>query len=143
MDRRLGDLEQIQARMDYTAEYKNRYSLIQLAGPDSIVGRSLVIYERKDDWDVVERRATPYRDAIRRKGMGNRIGCCVVALVEDQPKSVPAPEPAAEEPAPEPSQPEPEQHRHIHGAHPALSIPAQQPYYQSAPPQYRPYQAAW
>ena len=144
MDRRLGDLEQVQARMTYDAEYKIRDPLVKLAGPDSIVGRALVLYERKDDHDVIERRATKYRDAIVRKGMGMPIACCVVALDEDQPKSEPAPEEPekAEEPVvAEESQPQMGHPHQFHPSRPALQVPPQfQVQHFQAPPQYRPIQ---
>ena len=80
--------------MDYKAEYKVRDTLVDLSGPDSIVGRAIVLYEREDDFDHIERPATPWRDEIVRKGMGERIACCVVGLVE----------PEEEEPEPEPKE---------------------------------------
>ncbi len=157
MDRRLGDLEQVQARMDYTAEYKNRDALVMLSGPDSIVGRSIVLYERKDDHDVIERPATQYRDAIVRKGMGRKIACCVVGLAEGDKK--PEPKPAAK-PAPKfkptapNSIPEPLRLRHqVKEVRPAPAAP-QLPQYRAIPqrripeqpraPVYRPqYNGAW
>ena len=92
--RRLGDLQDVQGRIvDYSAEYKVRDTLIDLSGPDSIVGRAIVLYEREDDFDHIERPATPWRDEIVRKGMGERIACCVVGLVEpeqeEEPEKVP------------------------------------------------------
>ena len=68
-ERRLGDLEQVQARMDHEAEYKLRDPLVMLSGPDSIIGRSIVLYEREDDHDTIERPATKHREAIVKKGM--------------------------------------------------------------------------
>jgi len=50
-DRRVGDIEQIQARFDSNAEYKNRDMLVNLSGPNSVIGRSMVVYEREDDHD--------------------------------------------------------------------------------------------
>ena len=90
-ERRLGDLEQVQARMDNEAEYKLRDPLVMLSGPDSIVGRAIVLYEREDDHDKIERPATKHREAIVKKGMGRRIACCVVGLAKGEDKPKPAP----------------------------------------------------
>ena len=53
-DRRVGDLENLQARFDTGAEYKNRDLLVNLSGPNSVIGRSMVLYEREDDFDQTE-----------------------------------------------------------------------------------------
>ena len=53
-DRRVGDLENLQARFDTNAEYKNRDLLVNLSGPNSVIGRSMVLYEREDDFDQTE-----------------------------------------------------------------------------------------
>ena len=50
-DRRVGDIEQVQARFDTNAEYKNRDLLVNLSGPNSVIGRSMVLYEMEDDHD--------------------------------------------------------------------------------------------
>lgn len=50
-ERRVGDIRHVQARFDTNAEYKNRDQYATMWGPNSILGRSLVIYEREDDHD--------------------------------------------------------------------------------------------
>lgn len=84
LDRRVGDLEQVQARWNTTAEYKNRDLLVDLSGPNSIIGRSIVLYEREDDHDQVEHPPAKDREARFREGMGRRIACCVVALAKGE-----------------------------------------------------------
>lgn len=49
--RRVGDLEQVQARFDTNAEYKNRDGYATMWGPNNILGRSIALYEREDDHD--------------------------------------------------------------------------------------------
>jgi Cu-Zn family superoxide dismutase len=83
-DRRVGDIEQLQARWDKGAEYKNRDLLVNLSGPNSVIGRSMVLYEREDDHDRTEHPATESRPAIVREGMGRRIGCCVIGLAQGE-----------------------------------------------------------
>lgn len=86
-DRRVGDIEQIQARFTGDAEYKNRDLLANLSGPNSIVGRSLVVYEREDDHDQTEHEMTHDREGRYREGEGRRIGCCVIGLAKaEKPK---------------------------------------------------------
>ena len=48
-ERRLGDIEQMQANLDSRCEYRYRDQLVDLNGPYNIIGRSMVIYEREDD----------------------------------------------------------------------------------------------
>ncbi len=62
-ERRVGDIEQLQVRWNATGGYKNRDALVMLSGPQSVIGRSMVIYERKDDHDMTEHPATYERDA--------------------------------------------------------------------------------
>jgi Cu-Zn family superoxide dismutase len=86
-DRRVGDVEQIQARFTGDAEYKNRDLLANLSGPNSIIGRSLVVYEREDDHDQTEHEQTHDREGRYRENEGRRIGCCVVGLAKaEKPK---------------------------------------------------------
>lgn len=55
--RRMGDLEHVQSRFDTGAEYKNRDQYATMWGPNSILGRSIVLYEREDDHDQREHAA--------------------------------------------------------------------------------------
>ena len=82
LNRRVGDIRDIQARWDNNAEYKNRDSLIELSGPNSIIGRSMVVYEREDDFDRTEHPPIPGREARYREGQGERIACCVIGLAK-------------------------------------------------------------
>ena len=88
-DRRVGDIEQCQARWDRGAEYKNRDSLVMLSGPNSVIGRSMVLYEREDDFDKTEFPATESRPAIVREGKGRRVACCVIGLAKGESKPTP------------------------------------------------------
>lgn len=85
-ERRVGDIEQLQVRWNATGDYKNRDALVMLSGPNSVIGRSMVIYERKDDHDMTEHPATYERDARIRKGMGERVACCVIGLAKGEKK---------------------------------------------------------
>jgi len=93
-ERRVGDCENVQARFDTNAEYKNRDLLANLSGPNSIIGRSLVLYEREDDFDQTEHPETHDREGRFREGKGQRIACCVVGLAKgevEKPKAVSKP----------------------------------------------------
>ena len=94
-DRRVGDIEQLSARWDTEAEYKNRDLLVSLSGPNSVLGRAMVLYEREDDHDQVEHPATTKKDLRVREGMGERIACCVIGLAKGDPKvkAKPVPKP--------------------------------------------------
>ena len=83
-DKRVGDLEQVQARFDNNAEYKNRDGYVDLSGPLSIVGRSIAIYEREDDHDETEHAPRVDREGRKREGEGNVIACCVVGLAKGE-----------------------------------------------------------
>ena len=87
-ERRVGDIQQVQGRFDRKAEYNNRDTLVMLSGPNSVVGRAMVFYAGEDDFDVVEHEATATRPAIEKEGMGERLGCCVIGLVQgEKPKA--------------------------------------------------------
>ena len=93
-ERRVGDCENVQARFDTNAEYLNRDLLANLSGPNSIVGRSLVLYEREDDFDQTEHPETHDREGRFREGKGQRIACCVVGLAKgeiEKPKAISKP----------------------------------------------------
>ena len=83
-DRRVGDIEQVQARFDRNAEYKNRDGLVDLSGPLSVLGRSIVLYEREDDHDETEHAPRNDREGRKREGEGARIGCCVIGLAKGE-----------------------------------------------------------
>lgn len=94
-ERRVGDIEQLQTNFNSHAEYRCRDGIVDLAGPVSVVGRSIVIYEREDDHHKGEHAATEGSEERVRVGMGKRIGCCVIGLErgEGPPKPEPKPEP--------------------------------------------------
>ena len=94
-DRRVGDLEQMSVRWSTESEYKNRDLLVSLSGPNSVMGRAMVLYEREDDHDQVEHPATETKDLRVREGMGKRIACCVIGLAkgETKKKQNPIPKP--------------------------------------------------
>lgn len=76
--RRAGDIEQVQARWDTNAEYLVRDHIAELQGPNSLIGRSMAIYERADDHNMTEHPGVEGREARIRYGSGARIGCCVI-----------------------------------------------------------------
>ena len=55
-----------------------------LSGPNSVIGRSMVLYEREDDFDKTEFPATESRPAIVREGKGRRVACCVIGLAKGE-----------------------------------------------------------
>ena len=63
-----------------------------MSGPNSILGRSIVLYEREDDHNQDEHPPAEEREARFREGSGRRIACCVVALAKGE-----TPEPKAVE----------------------------------------------
>lgn len=85
-ERMMGDIEQIQALRDGRSLYKNRDHYVTLSGPDSVIGRSMVIYEGRDDFDINENDGSEGREKRERKGPGKRIACCVIALDEGDAK---------------------------------------------------------
>ena len=96
MDRRVGDLEQMSVRWSTESEYKQRDLLVMLSGPNSVLGRAMVLYEREDDHDQVEHPATTKKDLRVREGMGERIACCVIGLAKGEGKDKPKPKPKAD-----------------------------------------------
>jgi len=101
-DRKVGDIEQIQARFTGDAEYLNRDILVALSGPNSVIGRSMVVYERLDDFGVTEHAQTQDREGVEIVGKGRRIACCTIGLAEaakKETKSISKPiHPAPQEP---------------------------------------------
>ena len=82
-------------RWSAESEYKQRDLLVSLSGPNSVLGRAMVLYEREDDHDQVEHPATTKKDLRAREGMGERIACCVIGLAKGDPKvkAKPTPKP--------------------------------------------------
>ena len=83
--RRVGDINQVMGRWDTTGEYKIRDHLLMLSGPNSVLGRSMVLYEREDDFDQ-----TPHPPGVDREErlvelMGRPIACCVIGLAKGEP----------------------------------------------------------
>jgi len=58
--------------------------LVDLSGPISVMGRSMVLYEREDDNDQTEHPPAENREARFKEGMGRRIACCVIGLVKGE-----------------------------------------------------------
>ena len=90
MDRRVGDLENLQGRWSTDAEYKSRDAEVMLSGPNSVIGRAMAVYERGDDHDMTEHPGIEGREERVRKGMGEPIACCVIGLAKGE-KPKPAP----------------------------------------------------
>jgi len=82
-------------RWDTTGEYKIRDHLLMLSGPNSVLGRSMVLYERKDDFFMNENPPTFEKEERKREGQGPPIACCVIGLAKGEGKAetVPAPKP--------------------------------------------------
>lgn len=91
-ERRVGDIEQVQGRWDFGAEYKSRDGMCELSGPNSIIGRSIVLYERQDDQHIVEHVEVEGREGRMKKGAGQRIACCIIGLAKGEPSKKAAPE---------------------------------------------------
>ena len=66
------------------AKYLSRDLLVQLSGPNSVLGRAMVLYAGADAHDV-----------YGKQGMGEPIGCCVIGLALGNPKvkAKPVPKP--------------------------------------------------
>ena len=64
--RRVGDVEQVKVNNDGTAVYQTRDLLVNLSGPNSVLGRSMVLYEGSDAY------------------IGERIACCVIGLAKGE-----------------------------------------------------------
>lgn len=59
-------------------------------GVNSILGRSLVIYEREDDFDQTEHEATADKEERKREGKGEAVACCVIGLAKQEKDGVDA-----------------------------------------------------
>lgn len=82
--RRAGDIEQVQARWDTNAEYKCRDNIVEMQGPNSIIGRSMALYERADDHGMTEHAGSQDREERVAKTAGRRIACCVIGLTKGE-----------------------------------------------------------
>ena len=125
MDRRAGDCENIQGRWDTDAEYKNRDAMLMLSGPNSVIGRSMVVYQNGDDVGMTEHPGIPGREERKRKGLGEPIACCVIGLAKgEKPKATAIkPEPLKQAPA-QKLRAKPVNKQHSHGA-PAHAVAPQ------------------
>lgn len=94
--RRVGDINQVMGRWDTTGEYKIRDHLLMLSGPNSVLGRSMVLYERKDDFFMNENPPTFEKEERKREGQGPPIACCVIGLAQGEGKKEPVPAPKPE-----------------------------------------------
>jgi len=63
---------------------------MDLDGPNNVIGRSMVLYEREDDFDRTEHPATKEREGRFRRGHGDPIACCVIGwarpVIEEEPQ---------------------------------------------------------
>lgn len=71
--RHVGDLGNIKADDQGVAEFQLKDKVIQLNGPYSIIGRSIIIHEKADDL-----KSQPSGDA------GKRIGCGVIGIAKPE-----------------------------------------------------------
>ena len=60
--RRVGDIPQLMVTSKDAGYYGARDALIALSGPDSIIGRAIVLYEGADDHDQIDRAPTEWRN---------------------------------------------------------------------------------
>jgi Cu-Zn family superoxide dismutase len=66
-NRHVGDLGNIKASSDGTASYKRVDKMIALNGPHSIIGRSVIVHAKEDDYKTVA-------------SAGDRIGCGTIGI---------------------------------------------------------------
>ncbi|KAK9513076.1 hypothetical protein O3M35_001348 [Rhynocoris fuscipes] len=87
--RHVGDLGNLNAGEDGTATIQESDHLISLSGPHSIIGRGVVIHEKKDD---LGRGGD--KESIRTGNSGGRVACGVIALAAPPPPYQPPMAPA-------------------------------------------------
>lgn len=80
-ERHVGDLKQAVANAQGVAEYKQTDAIADLYGPDSIVGRGLVLHAGEDDLgDGGDAGSRANGNA------GPRIACCIIGIVAPFPQ---------------------------------------------------------
>ena len=77
--RHVGDLKMVEANAQGVADYKQTDALADLYGPDSIVGRGLVLHRDPDDLGLGVGEAEAGSKA--NGNAGPRIACCIIGLV--------------------------------------------------------------
>jgi len=82
--RRVGDLEHIKGRImnNFTADFKSRDPVVMLSGPDSVIGRTIALYEDEDATHAAVLPATAVHPATTRAGPGEPVACCVIGLAK-------------------------------------------------------------
>jgi len=75
--RHVGDLGNVNASGDGVASTKFSDSLIQLAGPRSIIGRGIVVHEKEDDLG-----RTSHPDSKKTGNAGGRVACGIIGIAE-------------------------------------------------------------
>jgi Cu-Zn family superoxide dismutase len=78
-DRHVGDLGNIMANEKGVAEFSMDNNLVELTGPFSVIGRSIVVHEDEDDLGK-----GGYADSLTTGHSGKRIGCGVIGIMKDK-----------------------------------------------------------
>lgn len=94
--RHVGDLGNIEVGEDGVATLQLSDHVIALAGPQSILGRAVVVHEKEDD---LGRGGD--QESLKTGNAGNRAACGIVALAETTPPPPPPSQPAATYPPPQ------------------------------------------
>ncbi|XP_073980775.1 superoxide dismutase [Cu-Zn]-like isoform X3 [Rhodnius prolixus] len=84
--RHVGDLGNIMAGEDGVAKLQESDHLISLSGPNSIVGRGLVVHQNRDD---LGRGGD--KESLRTGNAGGRVACGVIAWAAPPPPYLPPP----------------------------------------------------
>jgi Cu/Zn superoxide dismutase len=83
-NRRVGDLEHIKGRImnNFTADFVSRDPIVMLSGPNSVIGRTIALYEGEDGTHLVELPATAVHPALEQEEPGEPVACCVIGLAK-------------------------------------------------------------
>jgi len=81
-DRHMGDLGNVQAGADGVAHIEMTDHQLQIIGPHSIVGRSIVVHKEVDDLGRGE--GNKKEESLKTGNAGERLGCGVIALAASE-----------------------------------------------------------
>ena len=87
--RRVGDLEHMKGRImnDNTADFVSRDPVVMLSGPNSVIGRTIALYEGEDGSFLVELPATAVHPELEKEDPGEIVACCVIGLANPKKQS--------------------------------------------------------